>query len=387
MATTVTQQPSATTLDAWGNPVTEEQTQTMGVPNLTPPAIPGYVPTWNNSFSVGNYMQPKLDKITGEASMTGLTNFENEANQQGPSAWAGLAQKANRENGLTQLDANARNSAGQTAQAQSNLALHGGLDSGARERIAQGGANQEAAGAQAIGNQTMQNSSNIGIQDAQQRIQEQEMLPQIQNEYLQPQFQAAQLGEQAFATDVQGQEKNVENQNSYNMNKFGIQGQMYGAQQQANATAGAGGSSCWIISGLARHQKLPKDEPELLTQMKYYFARLHPKLALFYFKRCGELIPRMDRAGFDWDEMGRKNEALVLLLRAGEMDAASRLFAATVLDFIDRFWSDCPSKAYLRARRERTARILVAQSLSAPSGDQKFSVPCLENLPPECFQA
>jgi hypothetical protein len=252
-----TGQYSDTYTDQWGNPVPLE---TIRDPNNVKPSIPDYIPTWNNSFSVADHIQPALDQIQPDTS--GLAAFSNEAKRSGPGAWAGLAQKLNQQEAKTQLDQAQRTSAGSTAQAESNLAMRGGLDSGARERLATAGSNQYASAAQSIGNTEATNATKINMQDEQNRIQELEALPGIQNQYLAPQFQKIQLGEQAFATDVQGQEANVTNLNAYNQNRFSTQAPDVRCRSAGHRHPGLGGRKLGR-DGIGQAPEAPGGRPTL----------------------------------------------------------------------------------------------------------------------------
>lgn len=92
--------------------------------------------------------------------------------RQGPSPWAGLAtqqQDAIKGQGLA---TGANQVAGQTAQADANLASSGGLSSGARERVAEGGAKNYMNMAQGLDQTAGNNKLQIGMNDEQNRMQQ-----------------------------------------------------------------------------------------------------------------------------------------------------------------------------------------------------------------------
>jgi hypothetical protein len=376
-----TGQYSDTYTDQWGNPVPLE---TIRDPNNVKPSIPDYIPTWNNSFSVADHIQPALDQIQPDTS--GLAAFSNEAKRSGPGAWAGLAQKLNQQEAKTQLDQAQRTSAGSTAQAESNLAMRGGLDSGARERLATAGSNQYASAAQSIGNTEATNATKINMQDEQNRIQELEALPGIQNQYLAPQFQKIQLGEQAFATDVQGQEANVTNLNAYNQNRFSTQAQMYGADQQATATRASGGGN-WVVTELAKHRKLPADARRCLTAIRFCGAILERKPMAFYFKNGPELVRRLNEGGYDWQDFGRFVETLCELVRMGEVGTATVAYRAKIMDLMVKYWPECEAREFARQKKGRELRQAMVDKLPAPSMmGGKLAVQCGANIPLDRFE-
>jgi hypothetical protein len=348
------------------------------------PQMPGYVPPWDNSFSVSNYMQPTLDDI--QVDTRGLTNFENEANRSGEGAWAGLAKQLAAQTAGNQRDQAQGDAAGATAQAETNLAMHGGLDSGARERAVTAGTNQLASRDQAIGNQEAQADTQIGMQDEQNRIQEQEALPGIQNQYLQPQFQKAEMGEQAFATDVQGAEGALQGLNAFNQSAYSTQAQIYGADQQARATMANGGGN-WAVTELAKHQLLPADARRCLTAIRFAGAELERKAMVFYFTKGPKLVSKLNAAKYDWADFGRFIETLCELVRLGEVEAATRAYRAKIVDLIARYWPECPHREFRRQMEKRAARIRLVDLLPAPRMmGGKLAVQCGANIPADRFR-
>lgn len=140
------------------------------------------------------------------------------ANRTGPSPYAMLAtsqqnQIANNAKENSAVQANA-----QEAQADDNLAMQGGLTSGARERSAQEGAKNYLSMAQNADRQSNLNNMQIGINDEQNRI--------------------SMLG-----TDNQNQINDKQAQSQYNQWLSGQQNQAVAANEQAKATQNTGGGS------------------------------------------------------------------------------------------------------------------------------------------------
>jgi hypothetical protein len=129
--------------------------------------------------------------------------------------------------------AGANQTAGQTAQATDALASQGGLSSGARERAAEGGANNFMNMSQNINQQRASNDMQIGVNDEQNKIQELGQLPGMENQKVQ--------GLQAVnAADTANQIAENQSLNSYNQNLYNQQMSAWGANQQANAIAASG---------------------------------------------------------------------------------------------------------------------------------------------------
>lgn len=213
--------------------------------NMTQPTQPDFFnPQYNpdGTPKAGATLAPgvadMLSKINPNTQ--GIDKYRSEALRTGPSAWAQLATKGQRGEQQTALDAAAHTSASQTAGAQADLAQHGGLTSGAAERVAAGGARNYLDMSQQIGQAGNANRLQIGINDEQNRISQLGALPGMENEALQPAFQKAQLQGQANQFDITNAGKNAETQNAFDMNAYTEQMKAWAANKQADATSASG---------------------------------------------------------------------------------------------------------------------------------------------------
>lgn len=114
--------------------------------------------------------RPAVNEYMSMLPQEGYNASQDEALRKGPSAWSGMA---NNMANLKEADARERGAgeiAGQTAKARSDLAAQGGLSSGARERIAEGGAKNYMAMSQDLARQGLSNETQVGMQDEQNRI-------------------------------------------------------------------------------------------------------------------------------------------------------------------------------------------------------------------------
>lgn len=170
----------------------------------------------------------------------GLDMYRQQATSLGPSAWANMASN--------QAGAQA---AGSNATANASLAMQGGLNSGARERLALGGANASNAAQQGIRSQ-----------DAAQKQTMLANLPGLENTALQPGIQQANawqsMAQNESAQNQQNQQFNVSNNlnaqnanqqqtaaqtaagNASNLNLYNQQMAGWAAGKQADATANSG---------------------------------------------------------------------------------------------------------------------------------------------------
>lgn len=192
----------------------------------------------------------------------GLEAIRNRALGTGPSAWAQLMlEKQGIEQG-TRLDELMKQSNAAQAAARSALASHGGLSSGARERLATKGMRDELMGRQAAGRAGQTERLGILTQDEQDRLNLLKGLPSMEVQALEPQFQKTNiwatlanseagrqqdlsLANRAYSTDV---EKNnidrlfadTQGYNKFQQDKWAKQMEAWGADMQAKAQEQAG---------------------------------------------------------------------------------------------------------------------------------------------------
>lgn len=202
------------------------------------PFRPQYHPSYNSSMNISPELEARL--AGNKLDMQGLGRFRSEALRSGPSAWAGMANAQQEAQGQQATDQAAQQAAGQTAQAQGNLAMRGGINSGARERLAASGAAGAMNAAQNIRQQTGNNKMQIGINDEQNRINQLGQLPGMD-------IGAHGAGLQDIGAWGQGRQFDVGNQvgegdkrNLFNLQNYHEQMGAWGAKKQADATQKSG---------------------------------------------------------------------------------------------------------------------------------------------------
>jgi hypothetical protein len=287
----------------------------------------------------------------------------NELQLKGPEEY--LAKERSRM-GLEQagnLDLLNRTSAQQEAQQRANLATRGGLK----------GANPMLL-------------SRYSMRDA--LYGQRELMGKSAQQAAELESKGAQMASDVQAKNVAllgGAMKDVEN---FNLEKYKQQMAAEAAKKQAEATRAAGGSggSCWVISELSKHVKIPRDQGRLLTKMKIHFSINNLKLSVFYIRKCGTLIEKMNAANFDWVGFKWFNDSLIALLRAGEYEAASALFKSTVLGLVKEFWPECSDRAYLKASKAQEEKVEEMLSINSKYQDKVLDFECLSNLPEASFE-
>ncbi len=158
------------------NPAAPAGAPGAGGPSAT--SAVGPAPAWQSSLNpdgtikaplsaAGHFSAAQASTAPTATASQGIAGaaLTDRATQQGPSPWLNL-QMAQQDR-LTQ---DARNNAagqiaGSTAAARTGIATHGGLSSGAMERVAKGGANAGIDANQNISNQDIQQRNLLGIAD------------------------------------------------------------------------------------------------------------------------------------------------------------------------------------------------------------------------------
>ncbi len=107
----------------------------------------------------------------------GYQAFQNEALRTGPSQWAQLQQQQNSQNKMQGLESAARQASSGAAQARGQLSMRGGLSSGARERMASGGARDLLAARQGVNRGFNADSLTTNINDENKRMNALAQLP------------------------------------------------------------------------------------------------------------------------------------------------------------------------------------------------------------------
>lgn len=203
--------------------------QGFNVDYSTMPKTPGFNPIYDpNSMSMLPGYQDYIKKNSG-----GYDAFRAMALRNGPSNWANLAATQQDMQGMDQRNKAAQETNAATAGAQDQLAMRGGLTSGARERAVEAGANNLTGSQQGIDRQTGQNKLQIGMNDEQNRMSELGQLPGMESSRA-GQWEGVRAGDNANLM--------AENQakNQYSQNLYGQQMTAWAAGQQAQATSHSG---------------------------------------------------------------------------------------------------------------------------------------------------
>lgn len=204
-----------------------------------PPPAPGYMAGFDPAtMSLTPEMMARIGGLRMDT--RGLEAFRNLALRGGPSAAARIMERKSFAEEADARERAKREARGTAAEARTELAMRGGLSSGARERIATGGARNLLAMSQDTGRQGNLNRMQIGINDEQQRISQLSMLPGMEQGLFNSLLQKENLWARARESDIARAMQENQNRNSYNQNLYAQQMQAWAAQRQAEATENAG---------------------------------------------------------------------------------------------------------------------------------------------------
>lgn len=305
------------------------------------PQYPGYTPIYNpDTQALAPGMTAKLSAINPDD--RGLDAFRASALRSGPSPWATAATAKSYGDEALARDTLSKTNASATATANSNLAMRGGLRSGAAERVQTSGANAALTGAQGLAGTGMQNRAQIGINDEQNREAQLGQLPGMEMARAGFDVNKANMGNQVKEQDIQNNMLGAQSYNQFNMDAYKTAGGIWGANQQANATADSASSS-WICTEALKRTgaKYTKDERRALAQLASHARARNSATAHFYQFYCRELVHRMVEHGVDWEDVLAFVKSVALQIAAGDLEGAYDRYCEYVNRQMKRHWSDC----------------------------------------------
>lgn len=203
------------------------------------PNAPGYGASYDPStMSFAPELDARLKGINLDTK--GLEKFRSMALRDSPSPWAQMMtakqyaeEGAAKDRGVTQVRSGVRT-------AEADLASKGGLSSGARERIARGGAKDLLAVGQDVARSGNLNRMQIGINDEQNKITQLSMLPGMESSAFGDTLKKESMWDQARQQDIQRAVEENNRRNQYNQNVYQQQMNAWAANRQAQATENSG---------------------------------------------------------------------------------------------------------------------------------------------------
>lgn len=210
----------------------------MGAVGNNAPVMPEFNPVYNpETQSLAPQIQGMLNKTSYDTNP--LKQIEQNATSNAPSTWAQMQSQLARTNTSQAAGQAANQTAAATAGADSNLAMSGGLSSGARERAAIGGEQSGIAAQQNVANQGNTQQLQIGATDAATKQAQLMALPGMETQAYQAALEPIQMYGQAASMDTSNSMNATNALNNFNMGAFQTAENTYGNNQVANATADA----------------------------------------------------------------------------------------------------------------------------------------------------
>ncbi len=228
------------------------------------PEMPGYKSILNGEGKLsdqyrlqgpGNIGARTLDTNAFAANQDALNAIKSRAMSQGDSPWLKMEMQRQALDNMARGDRLGAQNLSQQAQAQSQLAMNGGLSSGARERLAMQGARDLSAARQGLGRDAQMNSLNARLADDQTKMGLLSQVPGMDLGFANQragleQFNLGQLQDTdkfntSMAQDtnkfnMQNQIGGVQGENQFNAYKYGEAMKGFGAAKQGDAIANAG---------------------------------------------------------------------------------------------------------------------------------------------------
>lgn len=317
------------------------------------PTTPGFSSLYNPSMALAPQMTKALSGVS--YNQQPLQQIEQNAESKSPSPWANLeSQQARAQTALSGSKA-ADQTAGSTAQAEGNLAMSGGLSSGAGERAQEAGQQAGIASQQGVQAGGNKNLLDIGISDAANKQQQLMALPGMETQSYEAQLQPIQMEGQAQAQDVAHDMANNQAFNQYQMGLYGNQAGMYGAQQTAMGQENAGGGGSWLCTARSREVPYTADERASLEKLREYAVVKEPAIMEFYLKRGYRLVRKMQRQNQNWAEQNRRFIACVLEIAKRDLDLCVQYYVEHCVALLDAYWPDCQEPVYKVYKQRKVA--------------------------------
>lgn len=316
-------------------------------PWSSPVATPGYDSTYDpNTENLANMEAGDISQINSGPGNEALGAFSSQAMRNGPSTYANLANDQQDYQNAMAKSSNAATNASGIATGEGNLAMTGGLSSGAAERLQETGNKNLLSMDQGANNTTANNKMQIGMNDEQNRISQLGQVPTMENAANQAATTRATMTGQANQFDINQQVGAAQNQNDFNMNLYKNDMAGYGAQQTAQATQNSGS---WLCTEALQDFGLA--EWKYLLKLRRFAARKDMAVTSFYLYDCKTLIDRMKESGsVDWEKNKKFVSRIVELVKNGKMEKAYNLYFRVVKKLISVYWPECDHSVYLESQ-------------------------------------
>lgn len=325
--------------------------QSVAMPRPDRPGVPTYATTYD-PLSMSTL--PGVEKRLGQLNFDtrGIEAFRNEALRKTPSKWSRLA---NQQQYVEEMGARERakeEAASGIAQAEGQLAMRGGLTSGARERLAQQGMGNMLRMSQEVGRQGTLNRLNIGMQDEQQRLSNLKTLPGMEGQLFGANFQKEGLYNAAQQTDLQRQIEENARKNAYEMQKYQEQMKAYdsdmrawGAEKTAQAQENADSGGSFICTAIKEQGLLSGKELKEMVDLMFSMVPTHAQYCVWYVHNAKKAVEIAKNQNFDFSQI--KKEFIDDIIHEkifNGIEAAKALYIKRSALFCTQFLGECGFK-------------------------------------------
>ncbi len=294
---------------------------------------PAYRPGYNPSLDA---VAPKVEDLLAGVDLDtrGLERFRSGALRTGPSAWSRLATDKAYAEEMDARERAGRTAAASAAEARSDLAAHGGLTSGARERINTGAIQAATAAGQDAGRQGSLARMGISVQDEANREQMLSQLPGMEIQSLQPGFQRAGILGSVYDSDAGRRAREAESENQYNFGKYDTYASGRSNERLAQATERAAkeGGSSFLCTELRRRGMMTPEETRIMTRFMVRAILPRADFYAWYLEHGPELVARLNARDQDWAAVKSfMVTGIIEYLNDGREDLAREKYASRVM--------------------------------------------------------
>lgn len=259
---------------------------------------------------------------------------------EGPSAWAQMMLEKQKIEEAQARDDAAKQAMSASQQASAELAMRGGMTSGARERLAGGGGKNLMMARQGVARAGELSRSSTLTEDERQRM---SLLPGFAEGEANLNKYNVDVGNKAATWNIEQALKEQDAMRAWEQEKYKEQMAKWAAERQAQATeraGGGGGGGTWLCTEIHKHSPLTKKDALALTKLRKFSMRENKKFTRCYVYECGELANRMNKARFNWGDLKWFVDKITSLVYEGKMKEAFNIYCDVTFSLVELFWKD-----------------------------------------------
>jgi hypothetical protein len=267
---------------------------------------------------------PFTERYNGFTPGSSASQLRDYASGATESPWIAMAREKNKLTDLEARDKTMGNGQAQAAMAADSLAMQGGITSGARERLADQSSRNVMDRMQELGRQNSQRDLDLSIEGGRERM---GMLGQV----------AGMENQQGMFNTQLGFQEN-QRKSQYNMDKYGVDAQIYGNQKMADATREAGGGGLsWVCTEVNKVIPHTPEQRTALKAMVSYGLDNAPQITAFYLGHYRRVIKAMHREGFDFATLRPFIDKVCSQILQGRVAKAYWIYTMKMLSLAQQF--------------------------------------------------